>query len=119
LKQADAEGASDQELADLREEMGMLRPATDPEERAEFDEALRCSGVTCIFQNSGQEGQDPLRLLKRLARFTYLGDMLRGTLSRASLPEDVEAAHKQGRHCLYLTTNGVPLAQDWDSAVEE
>lgn len=119
LKQAEAEGASDQELADLREEFGMLRAASVPEERAEFDEAMRCAGVTCIFQNAGQEGQDPLRLLKRLARFTYLGDMLRGTLVRASRPEDIEAAHSAGKHCLYLTTNGVPLAQEWDSAVEE
>lgn len=40
---ADQAGASDQELADLREEMGMIRPAQSLEERNEFAEALRNS----------------------------------------------------------------------------
>ncbi|MCA9056368.1 MAG: membrane dipeptidase, partial [Planctomycetaceae bacterium] len=78
-----------------------------------------CAGVTCIFQNAGEEGQDPLRLMKRLARFTYLGDMLRGILRRASRPEDIESAKTAGEHCLYLTANGVPLPERWDSAEEE
>ena len=62
---------------DLREEMGMTRWATDAAEREEFLEAFRAAGVTCIFQNAGEEGNDPLRLLKRLARFTYATDLLR------------------------------------------
>lgn len=112
-------GASDLELQDLQEDMSMTRPATDPKERAEFAEAFRCAGVNCIFQNAGEEGQDPLRLLKRLARFTYLGDILRDTLIRAALPDDIEAARRDGKHCLYLTGNGVPLAQQWVTAEEE
>uniref|UniRef100_A0A7C2NVX3 Dipeptidase n=1 Tax=Schlesneria paludicola TaxID=360056 RepID=A0A7C2NVX3_9PLAN len=112
-------GASDAELQDLQEELGMTQAAVDPDERAEFDEALRCSGVTAIFQNAGEEGQDPLRLIKRLARFTYLTDRLRGTLTRATEPDDVVAAHQGGRHCLYLTGNGVPLPQTWISVEEE
>lgn len=112
-------GASDAELQDLQEDMSMTRAVTVPAERAEFIEAFRCSGVTCIFQNAGEEGQDPLRLLKRLARFTYLGDLLRETLVRAALPDDIEAANRAGKHCLYLTGNGVPLAQQWVSAEEE
>lgn len=115
----DAEGASDAELQDLREEMSMTRPATDPREGAEFAEAFRCAGVTCVFQNAGEEGQDVPRLMKRLARFTYLGDMLRETLIRASLPEDIETAKQSGKHCLYLTGNGVPLPQLWNSVEEE
>jgi len=112
-------GASDLERSDLQEDGGMTRAAEDPAERAEFEEAFHCAGVTCIFQNSGQEGQAPDRLLKRLARFTYLTDMLRGTLVRASLPQDIEAAHKAGKHCLYFTGNGVPLTQHWDSVADE
>jgi membrane dipeptidase len=112
-------GASDAELQDLQEDQGMTRAAVDVDERAEFDEAMRCSGVTCIFQNAGEEGQDPLQLLKRLARFTYLCDRLRGTLIRAALPEDIEAAKKLDHHCLYLTGNGVPLPQRWVSVEEE
>lgn len=116
---ADQAGASDQELADLREEMGMIRPAQSLEERNEFAEALRCAGVTCIFQNAGEEGQDPLRLIKRLARFTYLTDQLRETLMRATGPDDLLAAKAAGKHCLYLTGNGVPLAERWSTVDEE
>ena len=49
----------------------MTRCATDAAERKEFLEAFRAAGVTCIFQNAGEEGNDPLRLIKRLARFTF------------------------------------------------
>ncbi len=112
-------GASDAEVQDLQEELSMTRAADSRVERDEFAEAMRCAGVTAIFQNAGEEGQDPLRLMKRLARFTYLADRLRGTLVRATHPEDVVAAHKAGRHCLYLTGNGVPLPQTWVSVEEE
>lgn len=112
-------GGSDLEIQDLSEEMGMTRAATDPQERLEFAEVMRCSGVTCIFQNAGEEGQAPLRLLKRLARFTYLTDRLRGTLMRATHPDDIESAKKNEQHCLYLTGNGVPLPQTWVTVEEE
>jgi membrane dipeptidase len=112
-------GASETELQDLQEEQSMTRPALDPQERAEFEEALRCGGVTSIFQNAGEEGSDPLRLLKRLARFTHLTDRLRGTLMRATQPDDVEEAQRSGRRCLYLTGNGVPLAQRFENVTEE
>lgn len=112
-------GASDVEVQDLQEEMGMTRAALVPQERSEFAEAMRCSGVTAIFQNAGEETQEPLQLLKRLARFTYLTDHLRGTLVRATSPQDVEAAYQAGQHCLYLTGNGVPLPQTWVSVEEE
>ncbi|UUO08023.1 dipeptidase [Blastopirellula sp. J2-11] len=112
-------GASDVELQDLQEDLSMTQATVEPTERQEFDEALRCSGVTAIFQNAGEEGQDPLRLMKRLARFTYLTDRMRGTLVRATVPADIEAAHRAGQHCLYLTGNGVPLPASWISVDEE
>lgn len=112
-------GASDLELQDLREEMSMTRYVTDPVEQQEYREAWRASGVTCIFQNAGEEGQDPLRLMKRLARFTYATDLLRGFVSKAAVPDDVVEAKRQGRHCLYLTGNGVPLTQQWVSVPDE
>lgn len=114
-----AAGASDAELNDAREEMSMIRAALVPAERDEFREAMTCAGVTAIFQNAGEEGHDPLRLMKRLARFTYLSDMLRGTLRRAARPEDIQAAHAAGEHVLYLTGNGVPLPERWESVEEE
>lgn len=119
LSAAIEEGASDAELQDLREEMAMTRAAVVDAERLELVEAMRCAGVTCIFQNAGEEGQDPFRLMKRLARFTYVGDVLRGALARASLPSDIVQARESGRHCLYLTGNGVPLPGQFITVAEE
>ena len=99
--------------------MNMTRCVSDPGELREYMDAWRASGVTCIFQNAGEEGQDPMRLIKRLARFTYVTDHLRDQVSKASTPDDVEAAKANGRHCLYLTGNGVPLTQDWLSVPDE
>ncbi len=112
-------GASEVELDDAREEMGMTRAVTSAAERAEFMQAWRASGVTCIFQNAGEEGQAPLRLLKRLARFTYLTDMLPDFVRKAATPDDVATAKKEDRQCLYFTGNGVPLTQDWISVEDE
>ena len=119
LRQAYDAGASDAELQDMREETGMIRCVADPIERAEFETAWRAAGVTCIFQNAGEEGQDPLRLLARLARFTFVTDTLRGFMSRAAAPDDIEAAKKSGKYCLYLTGNGVPLNQRWATVEDE
>lgn len=112
-------GASTIEMQDLREEMTMTRVATDPVEQQEYRDAWRASGVTCIFQNAGEEGQDPMRLIKRLARFTYVTDLMRGFVSKAAVPEDIATAKKERRHCLYLTGNGVPLTQQWVSVPDE
>ncbi|QDT45899.1 Membrane dipeptidase (Peptidase family M19) [Gimesia alba] len=111
--------ASTAELQDLREDMGMTRCVTDPAEQREFKEAFDASGVTCIFQNAGEEGQDPLRLIKRLARFTFTTDMLADFVPKAVTPDDIVQAKKEGRHCLYLTGNGVPLTQQWETTTDE
>ncbi len=114
-----ADGASAVELKDLHEEMTMTRFATDPVQEQEFRDAWRASGVTCVFNNAGEEGQDPLRLIKRLARHTYTTDLMKGFVFKAATPRDVETAKQQGQHCFYLTGNGVPLAQQWLSVEEE
>jgi len=119
LKQAALAGASDIELKDLREAMTLTRCATDAGERREFESAWRASGVTCIFQNAGEEGQDPMTLIKRLANFIFTTDMLRDFLPKAVTPDDIDAAKQAGRHCLYLTGNGVPLTQQWVSVPDE
>jgi membrane dipeptidase len=119
FKVAAASGASERELVDLREEMGMTRWATDARERQEFLEAMRAAGVTCIFQNTGEEGSDPLRLMKRLARFTYATDLAPDVCAKAGKPDDIVAAKRANRHCLYFTTNGVPLHQRWDNVRDE
>jgi membrane dipeptidase len=119
LAQAVQDGASDAELQDMTEDMSMVRGVTDRREREEWLTAFRAAGVTCIYQNAGEECQHAVRLLKRLARFTYITDMLRPTLSKATTPADIAEAKRAGRYCLYLTGNGVPLPQDWRTVEEE
>jgi len=119
LRAAIEAGASDGEVEDLTEEMGMTRCVSDAREREEFVAAWEAAGVDCILQNAGQEGQSPLRLMKRLARFTYVTDLMPEFLRRAARPEDITAARKEGKRCLYLVGNGVPLTQDWVSVEDE
>jgi membrane dipeptidase len=119
MRQAIEAGANSREVEDLYTEMQLMRVADDPSQLEEHLEAWNASGVTCILQNAGEEGSAPGRLLKRLAHFTYLTDKLRDHVTRAATPDDIEAAKKRGRHCLYLTGNGVPLSQEWNSVPEE
>ncbi len=115
---ADA-GASEQELVDLRESMSMSRQAVDPDERLEFFKAFDAAGVTCIFQNVGEEGNEPLRLLGRLSHFTRATDLLGDSLRKAVRPDDVRAARAAGRRCLAFTTNGVPLGGRFENVRDE
>ena len=119
VRRAIEAGATNLELEDLQTDMLLTRVADDPTQQQEYREAWDASGVTCVLQNAGEEGSSPLRLLKRLAYFTYLTDRLPGLVSRAAAPDDIVAAKKQGRHCVYLTGNGIPLAQEWNSVPEE
>ncbi len=112
-------GASDQEIEDLQEDMTMTRYVTDAIEQQEYRNAWQASGVTCIFQNAGQECQDPLRLIKRLARFSFSTDLMRDFVCKAAVPGDIETAKAAGRHALYMTGNGIPLTQEWDSKEDE
>lgn len=119
LRAAIEQGASDAEVQDLREEMMMTRAATDAAEREEYLSAWRAAGVTAILQNAGEEGQDPLRLMKRLARFTFTADTLRPHVTRGVTAADIEDARARRAHCLVMTGNGVPLPQRWDTVQEE
>ena len=112
-------GASRLEVRDMVEDMSMTRCATDPREGEEYRAAWEASGVTCTLQNAGEEGNAPLRLIKRLARHTYVVDMMPDVLRRATSPDDIVTAKKQGKHCMYMMCNGVPLPQDWVSVEEE
>ena len=96
-------GASDLELDDMREEMGMIRYVTDPVEQQEYRLGWRASGVTCIFQNAGEEGQDPMRLIKRLARFTFVTDMMRDQVAKAATPAQHSSCQKSGCSAVELS----------------
>lgn len=119
LNKALGDHASQLEMQDLQEEMSMTRYVISQREREELENAFKASGVTCVIQNAGEEGNEIKRLLKRLARFTYTTDMLRGFLSKAATPDDILHAKKENRHALYFTGNGVPLPQEWVSVEEE
>lgn len=119
LRKAAGEGVSGDEFADLYTDSLLRRVADDPSQRDEYMAAWKTSGVTGILQNAGEESSNPLRLLKRLGSCTYLTDVLRGEVTRAATPEDIEAAKKAGKHCLYMTANGVPLAQQGESVARE
>ncbi len=112
-------GASDVEVLDKTEELSMTRYVWDPDEREEYKSAWEAAGVTCVFQNAGVESQAPLQIIKRLANFTYAGDMMRDFMVRATRPEDIVAAKEQGKHCFYMSSNGVPLQERWISLEEE
>jgi membrane dipeptidase len=119
MNEAVKSGASAAELSDLRESMTMNRNATNERERKEFLEAFHAAGVTCIFQNTGEEGSDPMRLIKRLAHFTKATDLLKPALSKVVTAEEIVALKKAGHVGLCFTTNGVPLMMDWESVRDE
>lgn len=112
-------GATELELQDLSEDMRMSRWADEPSLRQEYEEIWEASGVTCSYQNAGEEGNDPLRLLKRLARHTYVTDKLPDLMKRVVHPDDIVAAKTEGKFCRYMTGNGIPLAGDQTNTQEE
>ena len=119
MKKAVEENASPLELQDMQEDMSMTRFVEIQRETEEFINAWKASGVTCVIQNSGEEGSAIERLLKRLSRFTYATDWMKDILMKAVTPEDILLAKEQNKHSLYFTGNGVPLPQDWVSVEEE
>lgn len=112
-------GASEIEIQDMIEDMSMTRKATDPEARRLCLEAWDEAGVTAVFQNAGEEYDDPLIVLRRLARYTYASDLMRDVAPRAVCPADVEQAHRDGRHAFYMSANAVPLQQRWITVEDE
>ena len=112
-------GATGIEIEDAAEEMQMTRYINNPKERKEYMLAWEASGVTCVFQNAGEEGQSIKKLIKRIARYTYATDMMKEYVVKAVTPDDIVLAKKQNKRCLYFTSNGVPLAENLTSVEEE
>ena len=113
------QGGSAMEVQDLTERMTTTRCVTDPAERQEYLAAWRQSGLTFIFQNAGVECQSPKYIIKRLANFTYVTDMLSPDVRKAVKAEDIVRAKEQDQHCLGFSCNGVPLVEDWVSVEDE
>lgn len=108
MKKAVEENASPLELQDMQEDMSMTRFVEIQRETEEFINAWKASGVTCVIQNSGEEGSAIERLLKRLSRFTYATDWMKDILMKAVTPEDILLAKEQNKHSLYLRGMGYP-----------
>ncbi len=119
LKGKFADGASARELADFNEEMGQVMNIADEEAWNDYLDAWEFSGVTCIFQNAGEESQDSLRIMRRLARHTLITDFRKEFVFKAASPQDIKNAKKDNKHCLYFSANGVPLVQRWEAAENE
>ncbi len=117
--QAVKDGASPEELADLRETMGMNGHTRSERERKEVLGAFHAAGVTCVFQNTGEEGSDPMRLIKRLAHFTQATDLGAPALRKVLTPEHAAQVKADGAVGLCFTTNGVPLRQQWKNTRDE
>lgn len=102
-------GADRNEVSDYLENENQLGFLANPDAERAFKETFDAAGVDCVFQNSGEESNDIERLIKRLARRTYLCDKIRDVVTRAVFPSDVVTAKKAGKHTIFITTNGVPL----------
>ncbi|HEU5147681.1 MAG TPA: membrane dipeptidase [Chryseosolibacter sp.] len=111
--------ASALELSDMHEDMSMTHFVDNEREKQELATAWEASGVTCVFQNAGEEGSSIEILLKRLARFTWTTDRIPDIVGKAVTPDDIVKAKSENRRVLYFTGNGVPLPQEWRSAEEE
>lgn len=119
ILQAIRAGASANVLQDVVEDAALTSYVRNPTQWRDYQALWEASGVTCIFRNAGEEGQDPQRILRRFAQFLYVTDRCRGFVSKAILPDDIRQAKREGRRCLVLTCNGVPLTQDWFSVPDE
>ena len=110
LGQLIREHASRDELLYACEVFRMEQSYRNPEMRKLLAEAWAASGVDCVFQNAGVEGNDIENLIKRLGAFTAVTDRLNDFYERAVFPDRLEAIRERGHKALYLTTNGVPLS---------
>ena len=119
LEQIIAENGSRDERSAASEEFASnLAFFQNPAMKEMLREAFEYSGVDCIFQNAGVEGNDVEKMLKRLSCFTLLTDREEDLFERAVFPEKLEGIRQRGHKALYLTTNGVPLSSKLVSAEE-
>jgi len=119
LRRIQEAGGSAIELRDAIEEQLTLGHLPDETTRELYRQAWRASGVNCSFQGAGEESNDPVRLLRRLGRYTHLMDALPGVLARVTTAEDIVTHHQNGCRTLCLVTNGIPLPSTRVSVPEE
>lgn len=111
-------GATNLEIQDLVEDMIFTGWTATPELRQEYHDTWEAAGVTCTMQNAGEEGNEPMVLIKRLARHSRNTDAMPKTLHRAVTPDAIEEAHRLGKHCTYFTCNGIPITPQLNNVFE-
>lgn len=97
------EGWTAAELRDKMLEMRVTEQGHDPEAREQYETAWRESGVTAIMQQSGT-------IPRHFARFVYIWDQMPELVQKATHSEDARKAKQEGRHCQFLSLNGLPEA---------
>ncbi|GAA5221912.1 dipeptidase [Membranihabitans marinus] len=112
-------GASLLEINNMKEDHSMTRMVSNAIEYQEVKLGWEASGVTCVFQNTGEESNTIKVLLKRLARFMHVTDSIPKLVQKALTVEDIRLAKSEGRHALCFSGNGVPMALDMTSLEEE
>lgn len=112
-------GQTSLSIRDAMEKMQMTGFLHNAREQEEYFRAWEASGVTCVFQNAGFENQAIPEALKRLAHYIHVTDVLSPRIRKATTTDDVIAAHAEGKHCVILTCNAIPLAQQWQFVGDE
>ena len=103
------EGATAAELQDRTLEMRVTEPARDAEAREQYVTAWHDAGVTGTMQTCG--GASPFdKGIRHLSRFFFVWDRLPDVTRKATTSEDVRLAKKEGRHCQFISLNGLPGA---------
>ena len=109
LNQLNDEGATADELSDRMLEMRVTESAHDPEAREQVAMAWEASGVTGTMQTCG--GAGPVEsVMRHFARFFYDWDQMPDLVQKATRPDDVKKAKEEGRHCQFISLNGLPGA---------
>lgn len=104
---------------DMIEDMIMSHWVATKELLEEYRQAWEASGVNCISLNAGEEGNNPLRLILRFARYISLLDELPDILVKVTSAKDVLRAHQEGKFGVCLAPNGIPLKGVQSTVPEE
>lgn len=101
--------ATETEVVECYGECSTLGWARKEQWRQQYREIWETAGVDAVFQNAGEEGNDPLRLLYRFSNYAYLAEAMPETVQKIVTPDDILAARRSGRRAIGLACNGVPL----------
>ncbi len=119
IAQALEAGAGGGEIREMMEEEAVLGWRRSAALLSRYRAAWEASGVDCTFVNAGEEGNQALVLLKRLARYVDLCDVMPEFHVKAVSVEAIRRSHREGKRALCLAPNGVPLAGRLASVGEE